>query len=432
MIRRFTSIPFVRDLATMQVGRVLATGCSFLTSIIYARYLGIGGYGEYAVIMAFTGTAGIIANLGQQATTLTFFSEAYGQGDRKKLRIILQYYLCMSLCTVIVLGLLAYIAPMLSIALYQKQEIGQLARLVFLASMMEPIFAFVSIALQTVRDIRFLTLLENGKILLQLALASIFLWMGHGVFGVLLSSLFASACFALIGLAVYPSIARKHALPSLVQGLIGVRFSGIKLYTKEGMWIALDKNIGGLYPTVFIFCLSIVAPEAVVGLIRLGLKLGGLPASFVLTSISRLASSVIPTIAGKGMKILRQQLLKLALHTALLHVSATVGALILVPIFLPYVYGPNYSVAVYPFIVVAILNTSLAMHAIITPVLRVFSKIRISALLNVIATISAIGFFFLLSDITRPTLALYGALTLYHIIIGLIIFPALRSVTTRP
>ncbi|MDO8648448.1 MAG: hypothetical protein Q7R81_01565 [Candidatus Peregrinibacteria bacterium] len=80
---RTTRLPFVRDVTTMQMGRLVTIGSSFIASILYVRFLGLGGYGEYAVVLAYTGTVGLFTNLGQQATTLTFFAEAYGRKDRE-------------------------------------------------------------------------------------------------------------------------------------------------------------------------------------------------------------------------------------------------------------------------------------------------------------------------------------------------------------
>src|SRR3989338_10490492 len=94
-------VPFVRDVTIMQFGRLVTIGCSFLASILYVRYLGLGGYADYAVVLAYTGTVGLLTNLGQQATTLTFFAEAYGRKDRAALARVLQYYIVTAMGTAV-------------------------------------------------------------------------------------------------------------------------------------------------------------------------------------------------------------------------------------------------------------------------------------------------------------------------------------------
>ena len=188
-------IPFVRDVTTMQMGRLVTIGCSFLASILYVRFLGLGGYGDYAVVLAYTGTVGLVTNLGQQATTLTFFAEAYGRKDRTAQAMVFNYYIVTSLAAAGLLILLALASPGITGWIYGKNSIGVLAGLVFLSSICELPFIFVSIALQTVREIRLLTILENSKTMTQLFVA-VTLSAGLGVTGLLMSSLVAAASSA--------------------------------------------------------------------------------------------------------------------------------------------------------------------------------------------------------------------------------------------
>src|SRR3989338_9099405 len=87
---------FVRDVATMQVGRMVTIGCNFAASILYARFLGIGGHGSFAVVLAFTGVFWLVTNLGQQITLTTFLAEAWGRKDKTAMREIAHYYIVLS------------------------------------------------------------------------------------------------------------------------------------------------------------------------------------------------------------------------------------------------------------------------------------------------------------------------------------------------
>ncbi|MEK7591582.1 MAG: oligosaccharide flippase family protein [Patescibacteria group bacterium] len=420
-------IPFVRDVTTMQMGRLVTIGCSFLASILYVRFLGLGGYGDYAVVLAYTGTVGLVTNLGQQATTLTFFAEAYGRKDRTAQAMVFNYYIVTSLAAAGLLILLALASPGITGWIYGKNSIGVLAGLVFLSSICELPFIFVSIALQTVREIRLLTILENSKTMTQLFVAVTFLSAGLGVTGLLMSSLVAAALFSFISLVLSLRIWRLYGLPSLGEAMHIGTTSHFWRYAKDGFWIAIDKSLGNLYPNIFLFAFSTQVSAAVVGLLRLGMKLADLPASFVLSSISRLASSAIPVMVGKGKETLRKSLIKLAKHTAALHFGVSIAAALVIPPLLPVIYGPHFQVAVYPFLVLLFLNLFLAFHALATPILRISSQIHIAAYLNAIATVTGIWLFFGLETVMRPLWALYISLTVYHIIIALTFIPVLKT-----
>lgn len=426
-VRNIVRIPFIRDVTTMQFGRIAQILLNFIASIVYARFLGLTGYGEYAVILAFTGTVGLLTNLGQQATTLTFFAEAYGRKDRAALARVLHYYIITAAATAALLAVLSLLSPVITQWIYGQRQIGILAGLVFVSSIGELPFILVSIVLQTVREIRVLTLLENAKNILQLVTAVLLLVFGFGVLGLLLSSLIASVVLSVIAILLYPTLRRKFNLPTIQEALAAGNSSQFRRYTRDGIWIAIDKSLGSLYPNIFLFIISTQVAPAIIGLLRLGMKLADLPSSVALSSISRLASSAIPVMVGKGKHALRSSLIRLTKHTAALHFGISAAAAVVVPVLLPVVYGPNFQPAVYPFLVILVLNLTLALHAIATPILRISSKIHLAAILNSVATVVGVGLFFLLADFVRPLWALYIALGVYHSIIGLLFFPVMMT-----
>ncbi|MDO8648446.1 MAG: oligosaccharide flippase family protein [Candidatus Peregrinibacteria bacterium] len=424
---RTARIPFVRDVTTMQIGRLVTIGSSFIASILYVRFLGLGGYGEYAVVLAYTGTVGLFTNLGQQATTLTFFAEAYGRKDREAQARIFHYYLVTAGGAAGLLLLLMALSPILTTWIYGRSIVGLLAGLVFLSSVFEIPFIFVSIVLQTVREIRMLTLLENAKTLLQIIVAVGLLASGVGVVGLLLSSLIASVCFSAVGIGLYAHLKSKYGLPSIPDALAAGRSTHFWRYMKDGFWIAVDKSLGNLYPNIFLFVFSTQVSAAVIGLLRLGMKLAELPSSFVLSGISRLASSAVPVMIGKGKTALRASLVKLIKHTAALHFGVSLAGALIVPPLLPFVYGEHFQPAVYPFLVLITLNLFLAFHAIATPILRISSQIHIAAYLNFVAIVVGVGLLLGLQEVMRPTLALYIALAAYHVIIALTFIPVVKT-----
>src|SRR3989338_95505 len=427
---RIARVPFVRDVATMQVGRMVSIGCNFLSSILYARFLGIGGYGSYAVILAFTGVFGHITNLGQQMTLTTFLAEAWGRQDKNAMREISHYYILLSLGTALLMGILMLIAPWLTERIYGDPIMGTLARLVFLSSMFEFVFSFFAVALQTVREIRLLAFLENAKTVVQLAAATIFLILGYEVAGVLWSSVIAAGTFFVLSLLLFPRFRARHDFPHLREMLRPMPWKKLWKYSKDGIWIAVDKSIGNLYPNIFIFILSMQASTGIVGLIRLAFKLADLPSAVGLNSISRIASSALSAMSGNA-ELLRKNLLRLTTHTIFVHGTISAAAMILVPVFLPLVYGQEFSVAAYPFLVIVVLHILNGLHTSVIPILRLHSKIYIATLMNLFSMGIAIGLFFVFEPELGSTRALYIGLAVYHLLISSILWPTLQLLRER-
>lgn len=413
----------MRDVATLQAGRAVTIGCNFAASILYARLLGLQGFGEYAVVLAYTGVFGLLTNLGQEASLTTFLGEAYGRRDRDALRTVSNYYVTMSFWTGFLMVAMAMLSPILTEWIYGNRAIGILSMLVFASSIIDLPSNFVLIALQTVREIRLLTLLENGKTVLQLLLAALLLFLGYGVAGVLWSSALAAAALTTTTAVIYPRIRRSHDLPSFPEMCGAEDRRAIWKYCKDGLWIALDKSIGALYPNIFLFIFSTRAPLHVVGLLRLAFKLADLPSSFVLNSVSRLASSVLSTLAGQNLALLRQHFVTLTKYTLGLYTLVSLAAAIVVPVFLPLVYGEAFRVAVYPFLVILALQLGFGLHTSTTPVLRVFSKIYLATLFNGVAMLTCITLFFALQTLLPQTRALYVGLLAYHLIVTLLMIP---------
>lgn len=421
-------VRFVRDLLTMQAGKAVPMICGFLSSILYPNLLGLGGYGRYAIVLSLVGVLSLFTNLGQNHSALAFLAEAHGRKDSQALRGVGRYYFMASIVTILIHAAVFPFLPMIARAAYGDADLGYMAQLVFAASMLDPLYNYYCIVLQTVREIRVLTVMENAYTTLQLGLGVLLLVMGHGVAGVLWGSVITSALSVLLALCLLPGLHKRYQFPKL-RSLITIDTKAFGAYGKNGFWIAVDKNISNLYPNLFLFALSLRSTQEAVGLVRLAFKYGNLPASFVLSNISRLASSVVPTMIGQGSATLKQSMKKLVRSTVAMHLAATLGAAIAVPLFFPMLYGRGFGDALRPFWVVLLLHSGLAIHALITPVLRVKNKVYLAIAFNVPGLLLGIGAFFATAGtLLTPLWAFSLSLAVYHVVSLGIVFPAWRLV----
>ncbi len=423
---------FVREVAILQGGTLIPILSGLVSSILYARLLGLGGYGQYAVVLAFTGVIGLFTNLGQRFTTLTFLAEAYGRKDAKAMRAVCQYYVVLSMFTIVLLGLFVLVLPSLTQWIYGNQDIGKLARIVFLASMFDPFFLFLALSLQTVREIRTLTLLENGYTLLQLTLGLTFILIGMGPAGILWGSALTSMFSAGIALILYPTIARRHGLPSVRDIVMHRGTKQFWSYVKNGMWIAVDKSVANLYPNLFFFLLSVRTQESVVGLIRLAYKFANLPTAYVLSNISRLASSLIPMLSAAGKKF-GKDLIKLLRYTFALHIGVSLATAIVVPLLFPFIYGKTFMPALYPFWIILASQLLLPIYGLTTPLFRLYGKIHVATTFTSIGIAGGMGIFWLLTSLELPpTWALYGAIAFFQSMALPLLIPTLKMLRSVP
>ena len=420
----FLKIPFVRDFATLQVGQVIALACGFISLPLYTRLLGPDGYGLYGLALAFSGIAGFFTNLGQQYTTLTFFAEAHARRDRQQLREVLWYYIALSGIAIAMMLVLMPVLPALAGWLGNAPQVGSLARLVFLSAIFDPVFTFVATALQVVRRIRLLTILDNVKTIAQLLISIGLLLLGWGVAGLLWGSVITSGVFAVISAVIYAHIRVTEGLPGLREAIEYREARHVWSYVKNGIWITLDKNIAGLFPNVFFLALGARTSLSTVGLVQLGYKLSAV-ALLPISNVSRLASSVIPSLVRQGGDVLRGNVRRLLSHTAMLQATVSVAALAAYPFIIPWFSGRNFQGSFFPFLVFVLCNMLLLSDVVATPLLRLTSKIYIATILNAVGMLGGIGLFFLLSNTLAPVRAFYTGIIFYHVIMSLVIIPTM-------
>lgn len=374
------NVPFVRDVLTIQVGSSLYMAATFVASIVFARVLGVGGYGLFAVVTAFVGTVTTILNLGQGPSLLVFFAEQHGKRNREGMAAVLRNFIHIAIFNSLVLLCFALFAPRVSDWLYPASGIGTFARILFLFQAMDIWNSMGLILLQALRRIRAKVLLEQGQNIGYLALAVASLFLGYGVLGIVLSQLIVSAVFLFLNVTTLRSVGRSEGLPG-VRDLLRLRFSATLPYFFQGILISLDKNIGNIFPQGLFFLLSLAAPPSVVGIVQIAVRLSVLPKTVLLPQVVDLSTTVLAALRSRGVKVLRQNALRIIKHAFAFHVLMSIGAALTLPIIIALAYGPAYRAAIPMTLILIPLNLPNSLCVTNSPLLRLFRKIHLSIIL---------------------------------------------------
>ncbi len=414
IIRSLAQVPFVRDLLALQIGGVVAIGINLLTSIVYARVLGLQGYGVYAVVLAYTGTAGILLNWGQISALMTFFAEEYGKKDTKGMGTVLGYYLSVTALTSVLMLAFAWISPLFSSHIYANPQIGSLAQLAFGAMILNTIPAFFYAILQTVREIKLLAVVDQTTSLLQAGVCAAMVLLGKGVAGIFLGVITFQLLALPFYMELYRRLRKRYLLPSLRE-CFTLRGRKWREYLGQGIWIGIDKNIGNLFPKSFLFILSTFTAPATVGLARIMFQLSGLPDMVLFNQAGQMASSILPTIAQKGRDTLRKNALRLLKHTVFFHTLISIAAAAAMPIVIPLLFSTKYDKAILPAVVLTLISIIPAFGVNDTALLRYFRRTYVSSAINALALLLCCGAFLLLINLVSPLQALIGVTTLFYL-----------------
>ncbi len=375
-------VPFVRDVLTLQMGAFFATGLSFIRSIAYFRLLGVEQFGVYAVVLAFSGTFSIITNFGQNQAALTFFAQRYSRKDMEGMRAVLQYYAELSLFASMLLFAFAYAAPTIAELFYHNATIGMIARIAFLCSVAGAFDTLFSIVFQTIGEIRTMTVLDNVNASLQLVLSLGLLLLHFGPVGIFWGILVSNLLMLIPYSIVYARLRRRYGLPPLLSIFDFKR--NTKPFFMQGFWIAVDKNIGNLFPTSFFFVMSLFAIPAQVGIAQLAYKISALPRTVFLPNVIQLSMTVLPKIQAQSNKALRAAVAKILKHSLFFHAIFSFAALLILPPAALILYGPKVGAAITPMLWMILIQIIGGVNVVNAPLFRLLHKAQVSALWGMI------------------------------------------------
>lgn len=377
-------IQFVRNILTLQASSVVSSGIGFLKSVLFFRLLGVHLFGVYAVVLSFTGTMSVITNLGQNQAALTFFAEAYARKDSAAQRSVIRYYFQLAAFACAVLTVFAFFAPAIAAALYADATIGTTARIGFLAMAVGSFDTLFTIVLQTVHEIRRMAILENVNILLQLVFSVAFLLFGWGpagiLGGVLLSNILMLGTYAY----TYRLIRARYHLPLLGSAVFAQSGPSTRTYMGQGLWIAVDKNIGNLFPQSLFFTLSLFSAPAVVGMAQLAFKIAALPRTLFIPSVGRMATTALAALHTKSTAALRAATAKILKHSLALHSLFTLAGLVVLPPMALVLYGWEIADAIPAMLWLILIQLISGLNVVNSPLFRLLRRAHIPAVWGMI------------------------------------------------
>lgn len=409
------SMPLVRDIVTLQIGSVINIVLTLASSVVYARLLGVSGFGQYAVALAFSGTVSALCNLGQASALTTFLSEQHGRRDRQGMGYVISYYLSVSGFFAFILLVIAWKAPAIYGAFYGDSSLGFLGRLAILNVILNLIPGLFLPVFQTVREMRTYVAFDQGITALELILGVTLVILGRGPAGILEALIAVQVICIPFFLFRYHALSKKHVLPSLGQCLIldGKSWRG---YLAQGVLIGVDKNVSNLFPNGLIAVLRVGSNDAVAGLARIVFQLALVPRLLLLTQSAQMAMTVLPAVAARGRKELRVAAVRLLKHTLFLHTLITVCCMIAMPYCVLLFYGVAYAPAIEPALWLMLISILPAFTLSNISLLRLLRRTWISTVVNLWGLLCSIGVFFTLIHLVPALTAMLCATFFYYLL----------------
>jgi len=406
---------FVRDVFTLQVGSVFRFGIGFLKSVIFARLLGLEGFGMYAVALSFTGTFKIFTGFGQEQALLSYLAEEYGKKNTQGMQALIKYFCLVTLFAGVLLCSLALLSPLLTSVLYPESAkmVMAMAVLGFLGFVVSLPHPLVIALLQIVRDVRMMTILENTNLLLQLILSVCFVLLGWGPLGVFLGLFFSNLIMTIVYGLLFFRLRHRYRLPGIRESLWST--VSIRSYVQQGLWIAMDKNIVNVFPQALLFLLSVSAAPSVVGVAQLALKVANLPTGLFFAHVVRMANTVLPTLKNKGVSFLRKQCFLLIRHALCFHWLLVFGGIITLPFIVPIAYGQEFTGVIMPMLWILLIRLLQPFNVANSALMRIFRKVHVSTIWNVARIPLELGLFLFFLQNFSPITSFVVAIFLHQI-----------------
>ncbi len=317
--RRFLQRKFVRDTLALQVSKLISVGISFVSSVLIARLMGPGAYGEWALVASFVAIWQSFNLTGIGPSTVTRLSAAVGANNADEALNLMAFYIKIAaMWAAICFALLLLLGTPLASWLYSHEvtllstprlpvmfkipepRIGTLAAIYTLVLLPDAIYNLVVIALQSRRSMRIAAVLENINLVLLAGCVVAALIASPTAPGMLAGRLIYSYTTMFLSLWLYRRERTKGILPypAFTTILARARTIALRPYWRFGFAIALDRNIANFFMQIPMQIVGIFAGKEAAGYLQLALKAMQLPNTLT-SAIFDNMQTVVPQAIGR-------------------------------------------------------------------------------------------------------------------------------------
>jgi O-antigen/teichoic acid export membrane protein len=391
--RQLLSSKFIQDTLVLQIGKIVLTLVSALSTIVVTRLMGPSSYGLYRQSDTYYNLWKAFDLTGVGTSTSTRLGLAVGGDNRDEIHNLMAFYVQVSLVTTIGLALLLGIFGAATAQVLQgNATIGVFAAFLALTGPADALYGLVIVALQSRRSFRTLTLLQNiNQFVLTVSMIAAVL-ISPTPEGLVVARLFYSYSTMVIALVLYERIRARDnfEFPSMAAVFARVPRLSPRPYWRFGFANALDKNISNLYIHLPVFLVGLIGGARAVGFLTLSLT-GIVQASILTSAVFDNMQAVVPQWVGRGDygKLWRNFIRVVGVLT--LGAVAFYGTMaLLAPLVIPPLFGPEWLSAVPVLIPLTIYGAVTTVGGVFGPLYRAFGMLRGAFAVKLIALVIAL------------------------------------------
>lgn len=342
-IRAFLQRKFVRDTLTLQIGKIGTTGMTILSSVLVFRLLRPEAYGAWALTFSFFTIWQTFNLTGVNISTSTRLAMAVGAQDEPEILNLTAFYVQMSTAWAVISTLvLVLIGPTIAGLAYNgDSQIGVLSVWLSLTVLPDALYSLVIIAFQSQRAMRTLAVLQNINQFVLLIATLVTLLVNPTPEGMVASRLVYSFSTLVIALIFYQRMRQDFAIPYPHFGKIlwGALRVSPRQYWRFGVLNAIDKNVANLYTEIPLQIVGIYGGKAAAGYLELAFKAMTLPSVFTSAIFDNLQAAVPQAVGRQDFARLQRNFTRVMLTLTLGAIGFYVVFALIVPLFVPLIYG---------------------------------------------------------------------------------------------
>ncbi|MBL8153718.1 MAG: lipopolysaccharide biosynthesis protein [Anaerolineae bacterium] len=370
---------FVRDTLALQIGKIGVTASTLLAAFLVARLLGVQAYGVWALAQSLFSIAQVFDLTGIVVSTSTTLPMAVGAKDQKRVLDLLAVYVkIMAVWALILLVGLMIAAPRIAAASYGDSRAGVLAATLALAVLPDALYNLVITTLQSQRAMTLLAGFQNVNQFTLLVCTAGALVISPTPEGMVGARLVYSVTTMAMALWLYQRQRRRYEVPYPAMGEIAQRALRIspRPFLGFGLLNALDKKVANLYTEIPLQLVGIYAGTAAAGYLELGFKALSIPALLGSALFDNL-QAVVPQAVGRGdFARLRRDMLRIVIGLAAAAVLFYSVFALLVPVFVPLLFGAAWTLAVPVVVTLAVYGAVTLVGGVFGPLYRALNLLR--------------------------------------------------------